>query len=154
MDPDQCWRQPVHEDSQKTDASGRTINIDQHSAASLRAHRVAQAQERLAAGPAWSDQGLVFTWEDGRGLHPDWVSHEFARLVEESGLPRIRLHDVRHTHATLMLKAGVHPKVVSERLGHSSVAFTLDTYSHVLPGMQAEAAELFADMVVGGANGS
>lgn len=146
--------QPVHEDSQKTDASGRTVNLDQHTVACLRAHRVSQAQERLAAGPAWPDQGLVFTWEDGRGLHPDGVSHEFARLVEASGLPRIRLHDVRHTHATLMLKAGVHPKIVSERLGHSSVAFTLDTYSHVLPGMQAEAAELFADMVVGDTNWS
>ncbi|MDQ3931623.1 MAG: site-specific integrase, partial [Actinomycetota bacterium] len=145
---------PVHEDSQKTDASGRTINLDRRTAASLRVTRVTQAQERLAAGPAWSDHGLAFTWEDGRGLHPDWVSHEFARLVEKAGLPRIRLHDVRHTHATLMLKAGVHPKIVSERLGHSSVAFTLDTYSHVLPGMQAEAAEMFADLVVGDMNSS
>lgn len=133
----------------KTDASGRTINLDPQTTATLRAHRATQAQERLAAGPAWHDHGLVFTWEDGRGPHPDWLSHEFVRLVERAALPRIRLHDVRHTHATLMLKAGIHPKIVSERLGHSSVAFTLDTYSHVLPGMQAEAAQIFAEFVLG-----
>ncbi len=87
-------------------------------------------------------------------MHPDWVSHEFARLTEEAGLPHIGLHDMRHTHATLMLKAGVHPKVVSERLGHSTVAFTLDTYSPCSRACRPKPPNGSPTMVVGGANGS
>ena len=80
-------------------------------------------------------------------LHPTRVSETFDRLVKHSGLPRIRLHDLRHGHATLALAAGVHPKVVQERLGHSSVAFTLDRYSHVVPAMQEDAAATVARLV-------
>ncbi|GAG37906.1 unnamed protein product, partial [marine sediment metagenome] len=80
---------------------------------------------------------------DGRPLDPDVVTKAFHRISGKAGLTNIRLHDLRHTHATLMLKAGVHPKVVSERLGHATVAFTLDIYSHVLPGLQEAAAEKF-----------
>ncbi len=72
--------------------------------------------------------------------NPDWCSHHFDQLVAEAGVPRIRLHDLRHTNATLSLKAGVHPKVVSERLGHSTIAITLDLYSHVTPGISRDAA--------------
>jgi integrase len=79
--------------------------------------------------------------------HPERVSRAFDALVAEHGLPRIRFHDLRHTHATLLLKAGVPPKVVSERLGHASPGFTLNVYQHVLPGMQAAAAEIFDDLL-------
>jgi integrase len=80
-------------------------------------------------------------------LDPSTVSHAFAKIIQKAGLLHIRLHDLRHTHATVMLKAGVHPKVVSERLGHSSIRITLDTYSHVLPGIQEAAAQRFDDFL-------
>ena len=78
----------------------------------------------------------MFATPDGKPLDPDTLTHAFARVVQKAGLLHIRFHDLRHAHASLMLKAGIHPKVVSERLGHSGVAFTLDTYSHVAPGLQ------------------
>jgi len=86
---------------------------------------------------------LVFCNPDGTPLPPNSVTKAFHKLAKSVGISGIRLHDLRHTHATLMLRQGVHPKVVSERLGHSSVAITLDTYSHVLPGIQAAAARHF-----------
>ncbi|HEY5170833.1 MAG TPA: site-specific integrase [Acidimicrobiia bacterium] len=89
----------------------------------------------------------MFATADGRPIHPHLMSDAFQKLVKRSGLPRIRLHDLRHTHATLLLKAGVPIKVVSERLGHATPAFTMATYQHVLPGMQAEAAETFAELL-------
>ena len=92
------------------------------------------------ADDAWTDSGYVFVREDGRPIDPDRITHLFGVAVAACGLPRIRLHDLRHTAATLALGAGVQPKVVSERLGHSSIAITLDTYSHVLPSMQEDAA--------------
>ena len=76
-------------------------------------------------------------------MDPNLVTRTFSKVVRKAGLPHIRLHDLRHTHATLMLKAGVHPKIVSERLGHAGIGITLDTYSHVLPGLQEAAAERF-----------
>ncbi len=78
---------------------------------------------------------------------PGVVSHTFAKVLNKAGLPRIRFHDLRHTHATLMLKAGVHAKIVSERLGHANLGITLDTYSHVLPGLQERAVERFDEML-------
>jgi integrase len=108
-------------------------------------------QERLRdmLGPGWQDNRLVFPQQDGTWWNPPAISLAFRRASERAGVPRIRLHDLRHTHATLLLAAGVNPKVVSERLGHSSVAFTLDTYAHVMPGMQPDAAELFVELVYG-----
>ncbi len=91
----------------------------------------------------------MFAKPNGDPLHPDYFSQTFDRLVAGMDLPRIRLHDLRHTHATLLFKEGVPPKVVSERLGHSSVAFTMQVYQHVLPGMQADAAATFGDVVFG-----
>jgi integrase len=91
----------------------------------------------------------VFTTECGKPLHPERVTVLFGRLIVSTGLPKLRLHDLRHTSASLMLAAGVHPKVVSERLGHSSVSITLDLYSHVIPGLQAEAAEKLGEMILG-----
>ena len=90
-----------------------------------------------------ANEDFVFSNSDGSPLDPNAVTRTFSRPVRKARFPHIRLHDLRHTHATLMLKAGVHPKVVSERLGHASISITLDTYSHVLPGIQEAAAKSF-----------
>ena len=101
-------------------------------------------------GAGWQNEmGLVFTMADGRPWHPDVVSRAFARLVADLDVPRIRLHDLRHSHASHLLAAGANVKVVSERLGHASVGFTLDTYAHVMPGQQADAAAAVARLVNG-----
>ena len=114
----------------------------------LRQQRQLQAEERLAAGPAWeADNDLVFRNEMGGPVNPERFSRRFRQLVEVADVPRIRLHDLRHTNATLSLKAGVHPKVVSERLGHSSIAITLDLYSHVTPGISRDAAATVESMM-------
>lgn len=91
----------------------------------------------------------MFTRENGTPIHPDRFSQMFRGYVAKPDLPNFRLHDLRHTHATLALQAGVPPKVISERLGHSDVAFTMNTYAHAIPGMQAEAAVLVANLVDG-----
>jgi integrase len=137
------FRQP------KTHRSRRAVSIPTVVVDSLREHRRAQAETRLLAGPAWADTDLVFSDALGRPLSANRLRWHFHRLLREAGLPRIRLHDLRHTMATLMLAAGEHPKVVSERLGHSTIAVTIDTYSHVLPGLQAAAAERLADVLGG-----
>lgn len=131
----------------KTARGRRRIALDRGSIAALRAHHKAQAAERLAAGPGWSDNDLVFSRQDGAPLHPEHVRRQFDRHVTHAGLPRIRFHDLRHTHATLALQAGVHPKIVSERLGHSTVAMTLDVYSHAIPAIQQGAAATVADLI-------
>ena len=107
----------------------------------LRSHRAKQAKERLALGPAYNDHDLVCPRAGGTPWPPDMFSTAFAAFVRRSGvmLP-FRFHDLRHSHATHLLRAGVHPKVVSERLGHAGIGITLDTYSHVMPGMQEHAA--------------
>jgi integrase len=132
----------------KSDRSRRSVALDPGTVAALRAHRKAQAAERLALGPAYADGGLVFTCEDGTPLHPERVSRLFDGRVRDSGLPRIRLHDVRHTWATLALRAGVPLKVVSEHLGHTSIAVTADTYMHVSAAMERDAAETVAALVL------
>ena len=137
------------EEDQKTATSARTIHLDRRTVEVLRAHRAVQARLRLAAGEVWEDHDLVFTRSNGAWWNPDSVTNAFRREVKAAGVKLIRLQDVRHTHASLLLKAGVNPKVVSERLGHSSVAFTLDTYAHVMPGMQPDAAEMFMKIVLG-----
>ncbi|MDP8931276.1 MAG: tyrosine-type recombinase/integrase [Actinomycetota bacterium] len=124
----------------------RTIDLDDRTIAALRQQRRRQNEQRLAA-KEWTDTGLVFTRPDGSWLHPDWIGELFRRLVDEAGLPAIRMHDLRHTHATLLLRWGHNPKVVSERLGHHSVAFTLDTYAHVVPGMQQAVADEFGNLL-------
>lgn len=111
----------------------------------LSAWRTWQAAERTAAGiePA----GWVFADIYGNPIHPHSISQAFERIVARAGVPKIRLHDVRHTHGTLLIKAGVPVKVVSERLGHGNPTFTIDTYQHVLPGMQSEAARIFEKLI-------
>ena len=127
----------------KSAAGRRRISLGPIAVTALRQHRATQAERRLGLGSLWQSGDWVFTRPDGRHLDPDVISHRFKKLVQELDIPRVRLHDLRHTHATLLLLAGVHPKVVQERLGHSSIAITLDTYSHVLPGLQEKAALAF-----------
>lgn len=105
-----------------------------------------QLADQAEKGDKWTDTGLVFTKANGEAWHPDVVSRFFRAAVRRSRLPVIRLHDLRHTHATLALRAGIHPKVVSKRLGHATIAITLDTYSHATPAMQEEEA-LIAGLV-------
>jgi integrase len=106
----------------------------------LRRHKADQAKERLLLGPAYADHGLVLARADGRPAKPEELTRAFKRLTKKAGVRGLSLHKLRHTHATLLLCANVHPKIVSERLGHATVGITLDTYSHVLPNLQEEAA--------------
>lgn len=132
----------------KTKKSRRQVPLDPFTVEHLQNHVRRQKAERLQAGPVWNTSGdWLFTDEFGNFLHPDYVSRQFRALVEQSGLPKIRLHDLRHTYGTLSLEAGVHPKIVSERLGHATVGITLDVYSHVAEGMSRDAAELVAASV-------
>ncbi len=124
----------------KSARSRRKIALTTAAADALRAHRVRQREERLRVGPEWQDNDLVFCTHQGRPLlASNLLNRNFWPLLAKAGLPRIRFHDLRHTAATLLLLQGVHPKVVSEMLGHSSVSLTLDVYSHVLPDMQRDA---------------
>lgn len=133
----------------KRESSVRSIAVDPTTVEVLRRWRKRQHEERLAWGPAYDNQDLVFSREDGSPINPDWLTRKFAALVRQVNVPPIRLHDLRHTHATLALQANVHPKVIAERLGHSSVMITLDTYSHAIPSLQEEAAEKVAGIVFG-----
>jgi integrase len=129
-------------DPPKTAKSRRRIALSSAAVEAMRAHRTRQLTERLAAGPAWREEDLVFCTEIGGALCGNHLSErDFPALLARAGLPRIRFHDLRHTCATVLLRRGVHPKVVSELLGHSTVAMTLDRYSHVLPDMQQAARE-------------
>ncbi|WP_264047950.1 site-specific integrase [Methylobacterium flocculans] len=107
----------------------------------LRRQRVRQAEELLKLGVRLTDDDHVFAQADGMPVQPNSLTHEFTRiLAQSSSLPRIRFHDLRHSHATQLLSSGIHPKIAQERLGHSSIGITLDLYSHVMPGMQEDAA--------------
>ncbi len=127
--------------------SARVIDLDPRSVDVLRQHRRAQDAEQVAAGDHYVENDRVFRKPDGTAIHPDVVRTMFELRVTRSGLKRIRFHDLRHTHTTIGLRAGVPVKVMSERLGHTTPAFTLQQYAHVIPGMQAEAAEAIADLV-------
>lgn len=129
----------------KTKKSSRTITLPTVTVEALRRHRVAQAKNRLQLGPAYKDGDLVCCNSDGAPWKPDSFTRAFIQLVRSNNMAHIRLHDLRHSHATQLIKQGVHVKVVSERLGHAGIAITLDTYSHVLPSMQETAAKSFDD---------
>jgi len=133
----------------KTARGRRSVALDSTTVAALKEHRRRQLEDRLAAGSAWQDAGLVFTREDGTLIAPDSLTQAFERHVRNAKLPTIRLHDLRHTHASLALAAGIPAKVVSERLGHSSIVITLDLYSHVSPALEEDAAERVAALVFG-----
>ena len=120
----------------KTKRSRRTIRLTPQAVEALRVHLEKQLQEMEALGDRYSDQGLVFTTEAGTPINPSNLrQRSLASLLKRAGLPHIRFHDLRHTCATLLLSKNVHPKFVQELLGHATIAITLDTYSHVLPGM-------------------
>ena len=127
----------------KTARSRRAVALPAFVRLVLERHRDRQAEEKRRIGAGWQESDLVVTRPDGSPVNPDSLSSAWRRLVRKHGLPAVRFHDLRHAHATLMLLQGVHPKIVSERLGHASVGITLDTYSHVLPSMQAQAVEAF-----------
>ena len=127
----------------KSDKSRRRIEISAKVIEPLRAHYVQQLELRLESVSTWQDGGWVFTRVDGRHLNPDDVSRRFKNLITDLHLPNVRFHDLRHTHASFMLAAGEHLKVVQERLGHSTISITADICSHVAPGMQRIAADRF-----------
>jgi len=126
----------------------RMVALSPSAALLLQEHKDKQAVQRVMLGVPLKDDDLVFSTLEGKPLLPDTITHAWIKLVRRIGLKGIRLHDARHTHASLMLKQGVHPKIVQERLGHASIQITLDTYSHVAPGLQEAAAAGFDKMVL------
>ncbi len=123
----------------KTARSRRAVALSDRALASLRRHRIGQKRARLRAGAAWKEHDLVFVGPDGEPLYGAHVTERCLKpLLRRLDLPVIRFHDLRHTAATVLLTQGINPKVVSEMLGHASVELTLDTYTHVLPDMQAQ----------------
>ncbi len=138
---EKCPTGEVRFKAPKTHRSRRLVALPTLAMELLRSVKVEQAAQKLALGPNYrNEHDLVFTDSFGAPLKPDTVSKAFSRLVRSLGYSKLRLHDLRHTAATIMLRQGVHPKIVSEMMGHSSVAMTLDTYSHVVPTMQESAA--------------
>jgi integrase len=131
----------------KTARGRRVVRIDPVTAAALGVWRKRQIEDRLRAGEIWQDGAWLFTDEVGRPLHPQTLTVSFRRHVKAAGLPSIRLHDLRHTAATLALTAGLHPRVVADRLGHSSTQLTMDTYSHVAEQLQADAGAQVAALI-------
>ena len=125
----------------------RTIALDPETVSVLKVHHRRQIEERLRCGVFWVDSGFVFTTDAGAALAPWRITKTFESLRSSAGLPHIPLHGLRHTYATLALSSGVNPRIVSSRLGHSTVAFTLDVYSHVLPQADEEAAVRIAALV-------
>ena len=139
----------------KTARSRRQVALPSVVCEALRQLRTQQAAERRAWGAAYQDRGLVFAQGDGRPLHAhNLVRRDFQPLIRRVGLPRIRFHDLRHTHASHLLRSGAHARLVADRLGHSSPAFTLAVYGHVLPGMHEEAARKVAERILGIARNS
>lgn len=133
----------------KTLRGERKIALDLETVRILAEHRAAQDHERGLIGDGYADNDLVFAREDGNPIHPDYFSQTFDRTVKRLKLPKIRLHDLRHTHATLGLAAGIHVKVMSDRLGHATTAFTQDIYMHAIPALEEEAADQIAGLVFG-----
>jgi len=139
----------VVDETPKSKSSARTIGLDPLTVAALKAHHRRQLEERMAWGSAWTDSGLVFTREDGLGLHPERVTRMFQAAAGRAQLPVIPLHGLRHSYATAGLEAGVPMKVVQQRLGHSSIAITADLYSHVREQVDQDAADRTATFIFG-----
>lgn len=139
----QATREGLSFERPKTARSRRAIALPAFLRPFLERQRQARALHGERLGTEWGDIDLIVTRQDGSPVNPDSLSSSWRRLLQTHGLPPVRFHDLRHAHATLMLLQGVHPKVVSERLGHASVGITLDIYSHVLPSLQSQAVEAF-----------
>ena len=128
--------------SGKTGSARRTIYLPASTVTALRRHRKDQASRKLLCGAAWQEKDLVVDRGDGESVDPDSVSHAFAEIADHVGMPDVRIHDLRHGFASALLRSGVNVKVVSEALGHSRTAFTMDVYAHVLPGMGEQVADV------------
>jgi len=135
----------------KSRSSRRSLKIPEIALSGLKAHRLRQAEERLAAGLEWHDTGFVFTTRWGTPPAPRFVARSFKRILRLADLPHTRVYDLWHTCATLLLVQGVHPRVVMEILGHSPISLTMNTYSHVVPQLQDQAAGLMDNLLSGNA---
>lgn len=132
-------------DEVKSNSSKRTIAIDEYLLQQLKRHKVNQGEAKLQLGSKYNDLDLIISTHKGTPINQKSISSEFYLIQERQQLPRIRFHDLRHTHATLLLQIGENVKVISERLGHADISITLDTYSHVIPDMQKSAAKNFSN---------
>jgi integrase len=132
----------------KTATSRRNITMGKEMIAKLHVHANLLLQEKSMAGDNWQENNLVFSTLMGTPMDPHRLFDSYKHLLNQAGLPDIRFHDLRHTVATLMLGWGIHPKVAQERLGHARIGYTLGTYSHALPSIQAEAAEKMDELVL------
>jgi integrase len=137
----------VHDSDGKTEDSRRTISLDQFTVAALRKHIAMLDRERLTFKPSYPDHGKLMVFEDGRRLHPDTITSRFNHLVDLAGVRRIRLHDVRHTYATLARDLGVNRKIVTDRLGHANETVTQQIYTHKSTGHDRPAAEMIAGLI-------
>jgi integrase len=131
----------------KSNKSRRTIALSPTAIMVLREHRERQEQNHLLNGKLLQETDLVFCQPDGKTLRPSTITRAWQTVATKAGVKIIRFHDARHSHASMLLKGGIHPKIVQERLGHSSIEMTLDIYSHVVPGLQEAAARRFDDLV-------
>jgi integrase len=134
----------------KTQRGRRRIALDRRTLSALRTWQKRQSEERQLVGHGYIDSGMVFTQPDGAAIMPYLFTDWFEAHVKRLGLPRIRLHDLRHSYASAALAAGVPAKVVSERLGHANIGITMDTYSHVVPALDQDAADTVAELIFGG----
>jgi integrase len=132
----------------KTKSSIRAVNLSGSTLKHLRERRINIAKDKLKYGPLYIDNDLIASTQHGTPLNPANIRRSFGRIIKQANLPKIRFHDLRHTHATLLLSQGVNIKVISERLGHSNIKVTLDTYSHVLPTMQEEVARMLDEILI------
>ena len=133
----------------KSARSRRTITLTAISVDALKAHKTRQIEERLVAGSIWQETGFVFTTSIGTPMEGPNVSRQFHRTLKKACMPKQRFHELRHTAASLMLAQGIHPRVVMETLGHSQISLTMNTYSHVIPALQEDAAQKMDALLVG-----
>ena len=138
----------------KTNHSRRRVSMTPKLACFLREYKREREELYRSLGKELTIDDLVFASVEGKPIDPSVLSHNFGKIVRQAGLQNIRFHDLRHTFASLMLLRGAKPKVISEALGHSSVAFTMDTYSHIIEGMQSDAMALLDEVLPAGKNGS
>ncbi len=131
----------------KTKKSRRSVMIAPFALEALKYHRIRQLETKLEAGPIWQDHDYVFATSVGNHLRPNYVVVELKKILTKAGLPNIRFHDLRHSAATLLFAAGVHPKIVQEILGHTQIGITMDIYSHIIPGMQEDAMHMLNDIL-------
>ncbi|MBO8170210.1 MAG: site-specific integrase [Thermoanaerobacteraceae bacterium] len=131
----------------KSEKSCRTISLPPSVVNTLEKHKLQQAKNKLRLGDAYQDNNLVCCYPDGKPINPGTFSHQFKNLLEKNELPSIRFHDLRHSHASLLVKQGVQPKIISERLGHITIAITMDIYSHVLQETDKETANQFDEIL-------